>query len=372
MYENVKRAFIDFLDKRGFYGKYKEFKLMDKTVLKFPVIGKKIPIFTIVPSFKCNIKCAYCQHRGLEKERPNMNLDVFINILKWLSNQNIKHIRFMGGELTINPLVKDYIKILSRYGFKIKFYSNLMINTKDLNNILSVLKPDMVDRFVIHCKDLKWYTKERRTLFLKNVAEINKKGYTIHLRHNLINSNTKYDYAIELAKKYSNIKYFTTIPSFPGPTEYSTYTSIEEWKNLVPTIIDIYKKCKKAKISFDFTRPLPPCFFTKEDFKKYYHKIGRNPCQKGADLFRPIVYPDQTVVFCPGVHLKAPKHLLGYKDYMELYFDFKDKFEEIRWKPLFNKCNECKFFKKKRCQGLCAGFKFYQHCKRKGKGHDEP
>lgn len=358
----AERMIGDILEKRKFYISFSgKLRLMGQT-FAYPKIGKKYPIFTIVPSFKCNLKCSYCQYRGLVKSHPDMNLKIFSKILQWLSAQNVRYIRLMGGELTAHPRIKQYLQEINKQNFTVRFFSNLMVSIEKLKETLSELKPENVEHFIVHYKDLKWYNKKSHNLFLDNIEEISKRGYTIHLRHNLIDRNTEYDYAIDLAKKY-HIKYFTTTPLFPGATEESIYTPIEEWKTLIPHIIDIYKKCKDANITLDFTKPLPPCFFSKEDFKKYYYKIGANPCLRGQNLFRPIVYPDQLIVFCPGVHMKAPQPLLTYSNYWEIYDYFKNRFEQIRWKPLFEKCNECKYFNQRTCQGLCAGFKFYNRCK---------
>lgn len=356
------QLFLNVLDRYGFYAKYKELRIKNKRFFKYIQIGKKIPIFTIIPSFLCNTNCSYCQYKGLEKKcRKDMSLETFSKVLAWLAMQKVKYIRFMGGELTIHPKINEYLSVVNDKDFEIRFFSNLLVKTDKLKGVFKNLKPEKVERFIIHYKSLDWYSKEKHELFLRNVKEVSDRGYTIHLRHNLENRRTEYDYVIELAKKY-NIKYFTTTPLFPGATKESTYTSIEEWKKLIPNILDIYKKCKEAKILFDFTKPLPPCFFTKEDFKHYYYKFIRNPCLKGMNLFRPLVYPDLSVAFCPGVHMRAPKKLLDYDHYKEVYSYFKPRFEKLRWTPLFEKCNDCKYFKHKRCQGLCTGFNYCNVC----------
>jgi len=368
MRREIENKIINYLSKYHLWGEYRRYSLrkfhprLGKIKITLPVFGKKEPVFTIVPSFKCNLSCTYCQYKGLEKDHPDMNPLDFSKIIRWLHSQGIRYIRLMGGEITIHPKVLDYLKVLKKYGFTVRYFANLMYSTRILEKVLDEMNPEMVERFIIHYKDLSWYNKKQHELFLKNVALISNRGYTIHLRHNLVNRSTDYDYAIELAKKYK-MKYFTTTPLFPGAKDDSGYTSVEEWRKLVPNIIDIYKKCKEASIIYDFTKPLPPCFFTKEDFKRYYYKIGKNPCLTGPNLFRPIVYPDQKVVFCPGMHLRAPKPLLKYKTYFELYNYFWPRFEKIRWEPLFEKCKTCKLSKNKSCQGLCIGFKFYNRCK---------
>lgn len=354
--------FRDVLEKHFLYASYKKFKVNDKTIFKYVWIRKKVPIFTVIPTFRCNINCDYCQYKGLEKSYPkDMDLGIFSKVLDWLAMQDVKYIRFMGGELTSHPRINEYLKIINEKDFEVRFFSNLLIGTDRLKKILEHLKPEKVERFIIHYKSLDWYSKERHELFLRNVKEVSDRGYTIHLRHNLESRNTEYDYVIDLAKKY-NIKFFTTTPLFPGATKDSVYTSIEEWKKLVPNILDIYKKCHEAGILFDFTKPLPPCFFTKEDFKRYYYKFVRNPCLKGKTLFMPLLYPDLTVCLCPGMHMNAPKKLFEYENYKDIYFSFEKKFESIRWTPLFEKCKDCRYFKQKRCQGLCAAFHYRKIC----------
>jgi len=360
---NFKQIIINFLYEHQRYINFKYFYVGNIALLKYPEIGKKRANFMIIPSYSCNQKCNHCLLKGLEeKHKEDMSLETFSKVLDWLEHNKLKIFRLMGGELLVHPKVTEYFDMITKRKFKIKFYTNLMAPEEKTKEIFDHLPPERTYAISITYRPIEDYSLKEHKLFLNNIYELSRRGYDIILRGVLIDTNTKYDHVIELAKKLksqfpSNSITIKFIPAYPGATDKSSYTSIEECKRLIPNIIDMYEKCKKAGIKFNH-HPTPHCFYDKKN-KRYIHRIGRNPClREGRSNFAPLVYPNLKVSWCDGFQVMAKKKLLQYNKWEEIYEELKDKFESCRWKvPLFPKCKTCKRFIKRTCQGRCAAFK---------------
>jgi MoaA/NifB/PqqE/SkfB family radical SAM enzyme len=306
------------------------------------------PQFRIAITYRCNNNCRYCSSAIIDKEvGGDIRLEDFEKILFWLKKQNIRKILLTGGEPFIHKDIGEILELCNRLKFNTHILTNgLLINTelkkyiKDKNFFL-VLNINL---------DESYYAVKQ------NLPGIQEK--IVMLRYNLRKKPENHTLLFEMAKKCSvPIRFGFTVPSIFSNNECYSFEDMVEEKD---KIFNFVSEAGLNRVKAHFARPLPRCIFTESEWL-YLKKVAavKSRCLIGGSgnyASRAIVNPDLSVYVCYSSLLKA-QSIFDFKDINSLGNYFKDKIEDIRKKPLLDKCNNCKYFKDFSCQGGCLIYK---------------
>ena len=73
----------------------------------------------------CNSKCEYCNfHKTVKKE---MDFEQWVSIINQFKNNNIKYVRFTGGEPFMNPNILDLLQYSKNIGLQVSLQSNVLL-----------------------------------------------------------------------------------------------------------------------------------------------------------------------------------------------------------------------------------------------------
>jgi radical SAM protein with 4Fe4S-binding SPASM domain len=103
-----------------------------------------------------------------------------------------------------------------------------------------------------------------------------------------------------------------------------------------------------------------------KDKQSYYHDgLMRSACftnnfltrKKWIPKWAVVINPDLSIAYCEGCFVKGKKPLTKYRNPQEIFNEFRDVVDKVRWIPLYEDCLECGFYKKKICHGTCLANK---------------
>lgn len=81
----------------------------------------------ILVTENCNAKCPHCFNASY-REKKEIDINTYIRLCEYLSSNNIRRIRIMGGEPTVHSSFEEIIKISQSYFESIVIFSNAMNN----------------------------------------------------------------------------------------------------------------------------------------------------------------------------------------------------------------------------------------------------
>jgi MoaA/NifB/PqqE/SkfB family radical SAM enzyme len=322
-------------------------------------------------TYNCNFSCKHCYARGLEKTFPDyMDFEKFKKLIEWFKKQEISHITITGGEPTTHP---DFLKIIALC-HKEKIHVTLLTNCLFDDSIIEKLKNKKLiikaDYFPSSLKnfDHKKYNYNLDKIFESKIIV----GFICRLPIN----RKDYPDIVKKAKKYNSVimgRYLMT-----GPNEKSI--DIKKRIREMRSILDFAELIKKEKLTFVTQDFLLRCAFTEKEWKslesfnkKGGNKIAYSKCYGGE--YSPIleqevgyasklnINPDLSIFPCFPVFFKGP-NILSFKNIEEIEDLLKPFFNKWKWEvPLMKKCEKCKYFIEKKCQGGCLHYKQHKYYK---------
>jgi len=347
------------------YGLYQSFQnLVKRKTRLYPYYAKfkenhgyHTPVdLEIALTYGCNINCAYCYAKGLEKKFNPISISNFTKILDWLTKQNKNRIRLIGGEPTNHPQIEKILSLCQKRKFKFELASNGIYEPK-LNRYLS---PNNVIYCLINFKNSNQYNnKNHYKTLLNNIKTLHNKKVSIVLKYNLT-EHDDFNSIIDIAKRYLlDINFSLPNLGFSNKI-YIDWSSAN--KNILKKVMDFVITCKKKGIYCYFGRPIPRCSFSEKDWKflTKYARV-RSKCAIG-ELNNPDgglhVTPDLQVFACSNLFTTTKKKLIDYDNINDVLYDYQDYIQSTQWSiPLLSKCKSCDYFNNNICQGGCLGNK---------------
>lgn len=309
---------------------------------------------TIIPTYKCNRNCFYCSAKGLRELTPGeMKPEQFKKIINWLEKQGIKFAGISGGEPTIHSKFNELVKIALKKNFSFEIATNNLFN----KNNRRALASSVFKSILVHFDKPGFYSTKQLNLFHENLGFLSEKPSRLKLVHNFFSEKTPHQHIFEACEKY-NIKKTSMAIITPGILKQNPFVKIGEMDKLFPRIVSFIEQAESRGIEYELNNVLPKCAFS-EKHREYLEekKLFKSKCLTHSKKFNPIIKinPDLSANACPRTNFKR-KDILKYKNLRELKESMEPEFEELKAKPLFEKCLECKHWPKE-CQGGCLIYK---------------
>lgn len=308
----------------------------------------------IVLTYECNRDCFYCSVRGMkELSLGEIKTAKFSALLDWLGCQGIHIGGLSGGEPTLHPKFNELIKLASEKGFSFEIATNNLFS----KNKKKAFEYGPIKSIAVHFDEPRFYSPKELSLFYHNIDFLSGLPASLGLAHNLFSEKTSHDHIFEACQKYEIKKASMSIVT-PGVLKQNYAVKIEEIDSLFPKIVSFVEQAENMGIEFELNNVLPRCAFSEEHLE-YLEKKGliKSKCLAHSEKFNPLVtiQPDLSANACPRTSINR-KNILEYKSMRQLKESMESEFEELRAKPLFEKCLDCKYWKKE-CQGGCLIYK---------------
>jgi radical SAM protein with 4Fe4S-binding SPASM domain len=307
----------------------------------------------IIPSYRCDRSCGYCKYLSLSEDFPqDMTLEEFDKVLDWLERSGLKHFKFLGGEPTLYPYFKEILEITKKRNFVIdRVFSHLLFDSR----LSDYFDKNIIKEIIVHFQHS--YTAQEYRLFSENIRLLQKRRCNIHLKYNIVSIGESYQEFIEFSKSYGIKKVYVSL-AIPGYSEDTKFASLDNMMELGRDMFELIKQLYSNGVRAFIYPVLPLCMFEQEA-RSF---VIKNASLKGVCFGRGFISsirinPDLSIFYCPGIARRAKKKLFDYNNLEEIHSQWDGFLKELIWRPLFDSCLDCRYFKNKYCHGGCLSYK---------------
>jgi MoaA/NifB/PqqE/SkfB family radical SAM enzyme len=331
----------------------------------------------VCATYRCNLKCKYCYAQGLEKEMStDMSLNDFIQLILWAKDKGWKVIRFLGGEPTVHPNFSEMVDICSRHGMQTTMSTNNVFSAQVRSKFNASRMSYISINYIYNSLD-----EKQKRIFEDNLKHFSLKKIPFELSYIIDHKNDDYSQIFKHAKMYKAMAIRASI-AIPGVAKQSNISEINDhFKKISSKVLDFQQKCIDIRMPFYIYRPLMPCMFSAEEWKKLkgtfpFICFTRCPVGLMGDYSNTVVVnPDLSIFPCIAVFNKGP-NIFSFKDRKQISSFYQKKMQPILSKPVMESCENCEkqsrflsdiekgsnsdlktYFSQKLCQGGCLSFK---------------
>ena len=304
-----------------------------------------INLFQVAITYNCNKSCSYCFAENFRGRYKDMSLDSFKELLGWLEKNNISSFNFTGGEPTLHPRIKDFVKIAYDKGFKFNIFTNGLFNENLINNFKKV------NSFLINYNPKEHYTEREYLLLHKNLENLSKEKIKSTIMFNISENIDSCSHILKACSKYK-IKDVMLDLIIPNSLKSNQFIDTKHFQNKKAMLLDFMKQLRDKKIKLRISRPMPRCMFTKKEYEKLkQHNEVYHKCGTGSTIIA--VNPDLKTFPCLSIFFRGPR-ITNFKDVFEYRQFYKKSIPSLQWKRmLYPKCKSCIYFLRKQCQNSC-------------------
>lgn len=308
----------------------------------------------------CNLKCPYCfaEETIQSSKDKEISFDNFKILIKIFKEWNIQRFQLIGGEPTLHSRFLDIVELLLEEKFIVHIFTNGII-AKEITKALSE-KPNIT--YLVNHNHPSFYPSS----ILANIDYfLEKLAGQVELGFNIYKPEFDGDFLLEKIKRFKltkglRIGFANPICSLTGPA-INQYIALEDYREIIPTILEFSKKCEKEGVRLIFDCVIPLCFFSKEEYGELVYNNAMIP-----NAFCPPVIDigvDLRVFRCFGTSgMFNDKKITDFKGFKEMIDYFNRKFERFQVIGGMDKCFHCDYLKKGRCQGGCIGHTVNKFC----------
>jgi MoaA/NifB/PqqE/SkfB family radical SAM enzyme len=295
-------------------------------------------------TYRCNRQCSYCYAKNLNRDFPqDLSLENFKKILEWFKSQNIPHFNVLGGEPTIHPKFNDMLKLTNENNLRVRIFTNNLFNQPIFKN-----NAGCIESVRVNFNKPTDYKEDEKKIFDSNLSFLHDNNFNIVLCFNITPDTKYYDYFIDTCLKY-NVNQVFWATTCPGLKKENLFVEMDELKNMTPFLIDFVQSCIDQGVFPLLIKSLPLCIFDSYERLWLRKKADlRGVCGMPENIY--VINPDLTLFPCTILQIGGP-NILSFKKEGDISKFYEEKIKELRQKPLFEKCKECKDYKRGICQG---------------------
>lgn len=302
----------------------------------------------------CNLSCEFCfaQEKMLGK-RVDMSMQDVLKVIAFLKRSDCPFFRVMGGEPTLHRRFPEIIQLALQEGMHVDVLSNAtwpdeyndLFARVSPNHLLFLLNIDHPDNYAAGL----WAKIEHNLTRLAG-----RKGIT--LSFNIFQKQPRYEYIFDLASRYSidNVRMSFSLPVYGMG---NARLEIEEYRDLVPFIMDFVHQAESQGITVQLDNAVPLCIFG-------WEQAGELLLKRVLDLHRnarcePIIDigPDLRTWFCFCLSKLYNRHLDEFATLQEAqayYRQVVSVYQDSIY-PM-DECYQCQYRELWGCQGGCLTF----------------
>ncbi len=311
---------------------------------------------TIIPSYRCNVRCKYCYViEKIDQANDGIAYSQFVKLVDQAEAMGCSRIGFSGGEPTFHPDFGLFLDLLRERNFTSFFASNM------------IFKPRLIEHFdnsclgsiTAHLRPRSDYVKKTWNLFQNNLRKTRSAGIHVMLRYSVVpGRQVDLERILEVCDKtgINQVNLALTIPSTCGNNIHIEANSI---RHSVREFVNCFRRLHRSGLKTGLSKPLPPCLLEPDDRRL----LGNLPFAVGScsiwqvnNTHNIVVNPDGSVWPC----IVVEEDLGQFSDYAtldDIGRTVQKSLDSRAGKYLFDSCPDCELYHLKRCQGACLAYK---------------
>jgi len=315
----------------------------------------------------CVRSCPYCfakQHMSDNAPDDTLTWENLLYIVDFFDASNEKHFSLLGGEPFLHPNFLDIVLYLRERKFRTNVFTSGIMSNKmfeEATREFQHFTPNQLS-FVVNVNDPKktpFSEIETVKRFLKAF------GHFVSLSFNVYRKDADMNFLIQYINEFGLKRHIRLGLAHPIPGVKNSHISPNGLREMAENMIAHLPQLDANHISLGFDCGMPLCIFTDEELGKLY-KNGRGQlkfsCGPAID-----VGPDMSVWTCFPLSNYKKTSLYDFDNLQQIRKHY-DKIlaagrAEVR--GIFEKCDECEYFKNRLCSGGCLAHSL-------SKFHNEP
>lgn len=298
----------------------------------------------------CNTDvCGYCYARSEAKKAP-MSYENFITALDWLGEiSDFPEVYLVGGEPSLHPELIRFLDAVESRSWKATLYTNGTFNPSRCSELVN---HGGLNRVAFHYENsfFKYYPKYRQIL------EANLEALTKTKECSLLFVISKPNFdpteLLELARKYK----LAITWVFAAPSSGKTpFMDLHAMRRAGANLQSFLLKCLENGIETAPDLPVPLCVFEPDFLNEYKDTF------KLMRRCRPFGYlkSDLSSQFCTAMPIYSAPRPNNSQDLLKIIQQYREADLQLKSKPSFPECIDCKHHLDKTCQGGCMTYKVY-------------
>ena len=181
---------------------------------------------------------------------------------------------------------------------------------------------------------------------------------SLALRVNMYTGDHDWSQLFDLAKKF-DLKDVQLALTFPNARANNQFVQVDEFKVLIPAVIQFMNSCERSGLRVVFSKPLPLCLFPESLQYDLLHRGKYAPtCSVFMDQYthNVCISPGGNVSPCLA-RLDISKPFSQFQNWDDLSSFCQMEILPLLSQPLLEQCSECFLFERRLCQGACLGHK---------------
>lgn len=305
----------------------------------------------------CNISCSYCLAESNNACKTLMSIADAKQLFTWLREHQVESLSLLGGEPTIHPYFNEITDIIKDCQMKSGIATNGLFNDDKRESF----SKGVYTKIAVHVNDEWFYTRDQLEKLKDNLRFLSTVEVEVEIRYVVHSSGIDMDFIKEMAKISGSkiINFSIARPETYGKTAYLPIKSVGL---LLPKLKEIIDGLRREEYISYIVALYPKCI--KKGYEDLFDGYDGNFCclnDDGEFDVSFLINPDLTADVCLSLsNMKTKKRVTEFKDLEEVKGSFRERFEALRKKPVFDECLTCPDFNTD-CQGGCLTYKFFKH-----------
>jgi pyruvate-formate lyase-activating enzyme len=323
--------------------------------------SKYVAQIAVIPTYGCNLRCSYCFAQGLSRSFPKpMTLPAYRRILDlYEDSRSIGTVNFLGGEPTLFPALRDFIKETERRGMRYYFATNGLAAA-------SVFRPlierDSLINVTLHVEQDDFYTAAQRARLEANVRACGERNIFTVLRINILASwHGEWSFLLPYLDLLPRSAVSFAVP-FPAQSGRNDHVAIGDLRRYAGDALSLVRflraRGESLALPISWAKPFPPCFFSPNELQEILEKsVYKNVCEVDQrDGMQNICFnPDSTSFPCMAL-TSDPYRSPRPGSLEDLRRAHRARAERLVTTPVMPACASCLLHRSGVCQAACYAY----------------
>jgi radical SAM protein with 4Fe4S-binding SPASM domain len=302
----------------------------------------------------CNRKCVYCFANDTRNEfgKASMNNETYHKALDYLQRSGLKQVRLLGGEPTLHPQFKSFVKKALERNFDIMLFTNGLISDEILDFLISIPEGKLsILLNTIHPSESDKTAMKRQQLIMTKLGRVTIPGINIY------NAKQELDYLVEYVIRYNLKKEIRLGISHSVLSRNNTFLHPKEYRKIGYNIALFKQETGEKGIALGFDCGFVPCMFP----EKYFDLLAEE-LKKAGNCCHPIIdlLTDGSFIACYPLNnfqkIKIQDQMLAG----ELIKAFDESLLPYKGIGIYPYCSTCPLFNI-RCNGGCMSYRIQRY-----------
>ena len=302
----------------------------------------------------CNRNCVYCFAKDTRGEFGKTYLDdeTYEKALDYLERSGLKQVRLLGGEPTLHPNIKSFIKMALDRDFNIMLFTNGLMPEKVFDYLTSIPgKRLSILLNTIHPTENDIRGIKRQKKLMERFGKIIIAGVNIY------NAKQELDYLLEYVTGYNLKKEVRLGIAHSVLSRNNVFLHPKEYPVIGQKIALFKLNAKKNGISLGFDCGFVPCMFPEE-----YIELLSEELKKAGTCCHPIIdmLTDGSFIACYPLNNFKKIKMNDKLNSKVLFRNFEKALTPYKDVGIYPYCTSCPLFRK-RCNGGCISYRIQRY-----------